>query len=105
MKLGESKWAKFFLNKYLIVGLFFVIWMTFFDQNSYYLHKEIDEDIIKLNEEKAYYEKEIQIEKHQLEELNNNPEQYEKLAREKYLMKKENEDIFVIETPDTTHYE
>ncbi|MGI9527488.1 MAG: FtsB family cell division protein [Weeksellaceae bacterium] len=105
IRFGNNKWIKYFLNKYTIVGLLFVVWMTFFDQNSYYLHKEIDDDIIRLKEEKAYFENEISIESAQLEELKKNPFQYEKLAREKYLMKRENEDIFVIEKKDSVSYE
>ncbi|MXV38359.1 hypothetical protein GO491_06660 [Flavobacteriaceae bacterium Ap0902] len=105
MNKKNKHWSRYFLNKYFIVGLLFLVWMTFFDQNSYYLHKEIDEDIEKLTDEKTYFEKEIEKEEKQLNQLKKDPEQYERLAREKYLMKKENEDIFVIIKKDSTDYE
>lgn len=102
---SKSKWYSYILNKYVIVGVAFVVWMIFFDQNSYLLHKELREDIVNLKEEKAYFETEIEKEKGQLEELQNNPDEYERLAREKYLMKRENEDIYVIEKKDSVENE
>lgn len=101
----KNKWYKFLLNKYLIVGLAFVIWMIFFDQNSYLLHKNLDEDIHELQEEKAFFESEIELEGAELKKMDSHPEEYEKLAREKFLMKRENEDIFVIEPKDSTENE
>lgn len=102
---SQQKWYHYILNKYVIVGLAFIIWMIFFDQNSYLLHKELDEDITNLKEERAYFEKEIQQEQESLDMLNQDPEEYERIAREKYLMKKENEDIFVIEKKDSLKHE
>lgn len=102
---SQQKWYHYILNKYVVVGLAFIIWMIFFDQNSYLLHKELDEDIINLKEERAYFEKEIQQEQESLDMLNQDPEEYERIAREKYLMKKENEDIFVIEKKDSLKHE
>ena len=100
-KKSNKKWFSILLNKYLIVGLAFLVWMIFFDQNSYLMHNNLDEDIRELKEEKQYFEKEIEVEGSELKRLENQPEEYEKLAREKYLMKRENEDIFVIEKKDT----
>lgn len=102
---SQQKWYHYILNKYVVVGLAFIIWMIFFDQNSYLLHKELDEDITNLKEERAYFEKEIQQEQESLDMLNQDPEEYERIAREKYLMKKENEDIFVIEKKDSLKHE
>lgn len=101
----HKKWYQFLWNKYFIVGLAFVVWMTFFDQNSYLLHNELDKDLKRLREDKNYYEKEIDTESQELYNLEKNPGEYEKLAREKYLMKRENEDIFVIDKKDTLNHE
>ena len=99
------KWYNYILNKYFIVGLAFVVWMGFFDQNSYLLHKELDDEISSLKEERSYFGGEIQKEQESLDRLNDDPEEFERLAREKYLMKKENEDIFVIEKKDSLKHE
>lgn len=102
---GKKNWYKYILNKYVIVGVAFAVWMIFFDQNSYLLHRDLDEDIVELNEEKSFLKSEIETEDSELKRLNEHPEEFEKLAREKYLMKRENEDIFIIETKDTIENE
>jgi cell division protein DivIC len=83
-------------NKYLIAFLFFAVWIIFFDQNNL-----IDRivDIKKYNQmqqDKIYYQAKIKTDKHKLEELRTDRENLEKFAREQYLMKKDNEDIFII---------
>lgn len=102
---GKKNWYKYILNKYVIVGVAFAVWMIFFDQNSYLLHRDLDEDIVELNEERSFLKSEIETEDSELKRLKKNPEEFEKLAREKYLMKRENEDIFIIETKDTIENE
>ena len=94
----NKKWYSFLWNKYLIVGILFIIWMLFFDQNSYLLHKELDGDIQKLEDDIEYYKNELAKQEDQLNNLEKNKDSYERLAREKYYMKKPNEDIFIIET-------
>lgn len=101
----KTKWYNYVLNKYFIVGLAFAVWMVFFDQNSYLLHKDLDDDIVNLREERAYFKAEIEKEQNHLDRMEKDPREYERLAREKYLMKKENEDIFVIEKKDSLAYE
>jgi cell division protein FtsB len=70
--------------------------MVFFDENSLLNHWELDAEIKKLNEEKEYYQTEINADKELIKNLQNN-EDLEKYARETYKMKKENEEIFLIE--------
>ncbi|MDO5654829.1 MAG: septum formation initiator family protein [Flavobacteriaceae bacterium] len=101
----KKKWWTYFLNKYMIVGIAFVVWMVFFDQNSYLLHRSLDHDIIELKEERKFFKGEIEEESEKLEKMDKNPEEFERLAREKYLMKRENEDIFVIQKLDTVEDE
>ena len=81
---------KIIWNRYFLVVLFFVIWMLFLDNYSYIdhrlLNKEITADSIKI--------KKLQ-----------NPDMIEKYAREKYFMKKDSEDIYIIEFEDDLHDE
>lgn len=97
-KTGKSsRWYKIFLNKYLIVGVFFVVWMIFFDQNSWFIHKELDNEIEKLNRDKKYYEEKLQKETIQINRMKIDSNEIERIAREKHFLKKENEDVFIIE--------
>ncbi|MFM6976690.1 MAG: FtsB family cell division protein [Sphingobacteriaceae bacterium] len=83
-------------NKYFLGSLAFVIWMLFFDRNDLFSQYEYRQQVNKLKAEKDFYAKETkQVEKDILE-LSTQPATLEKFAREKYLMKKPNEDIFVI---------
>lgn len=83
-------------NKYFLVTAVFTAWMLFFDRNDLMSQYEYRSEVNKLEEEKEFYIKETAQVKEDLEELTTNKERLEKFAREKYLMKKENEDIFVI---------
>jgi len=85
------------MNKLMLVILLaFIIWMLFFDENSFFTHREINKEIEKLESTTKYYKEEIGKDKKMIDDLNN-PESLEKFAREKYKMKKENEEIFIIE--------
>ena len=83
-------------NKYLIAGLAFVTWMLFFDRNDLMSQYEYRRQLNKLQAEKEFYTIESAKAIKDLEELKTNRSKLEKFAREKYLMKKENEDVFVI---------
>lgn len=74
----------------------FVLWMVFFDENSYLIHRELDTEIEKLESETYYFKKEIAKDKKMIENLNN-PKSLEKFARETYKMKKNNEDLYIVE--------
>lgn len=87
---------KFTTNKYVIVVVVFIVWMAFFDENSFLNHIEFNKEIDKLNTEKEYYQKEIKQDKELIKKLENKQE-LEKFAREEYHMKKENEEIYLIE--------
>lgn len=92
----EKSAVKFFSNKYVIILLTFAIWMVFFDENSLVNHLEFNKEINQLNQEKEYYESEIKSDKELIKKLDND-EELEKFARETYKMKKENEDIYIIQ--------
>ena len=85
-----------FRNKYFLATAAFAVWMLFFDRNDMLSQYEYSSEVSKLKEEKAFYEKETNQVKKELRELTTNLKMAEKFAREKYFMKKDNEDVFVV---------
>jgi cell division protein FtsB len=83
-------------NKYMLTFLGFVLWLLFFDRHDILSQYKLRSELKKLEAEKAFYQSEIAKDSKNLNELLSNPKTLEKFAREKYLMKKDNEDIFVI---------
>jgi len=83
-------------NKYVAITLTFIVWISFFDTNnlitSYQYRKQLNE----LEEYREYYQKETKKNVESLALLMESKENLEKFAREKYLMKKDNEEIFLI---------
>lgn len=86
-----------FRNIFLLVTIIFIIWMLFFDANSWLMHKELNKEIDALNTKKEFYEREINTDEKEIKLLQTD-NGIEKYAREEYNMKKENEDIYIIET-------
>jgi cell division protein FtsB len=76
--------------------MFFSCWLLFLDNCSYFDHLVLDRQIAELEENKVYYQEEIKKDENQIKMLQNSG-QIEKYAREKYFMKRENEDIYIIE--------
>ena len=95
-QLKQNKFVKFFTNRYIIILIIFTVWMLFFDENSYLVHKEFDKEIEELEVAIDFYKKKIEEDKLTIKTLEDSL-QIEKFAREKYLMKRENEDIYIIE--------
>ncbi|WP_442267227.1 FtsB family cell division protein [Tenacibaculum sp. ZS6-P6] len=81
---------------YTLILTLFVGWMLFFDENSYLRHKEFNNEIKELETWIEYHEKKIAKDKETIKKLQDSIE-LERFAREKYLMKKKNEDIYIIE--------
>jgi cell division protein FtsB len=102
----DSGWGRFLGNKYVWVLLFFAVWMLFLDNYSWLNHRELDKQIDELEDNKAYYQDEIRRDEQSIKLLKN-PEQVEKYAREKYFMKRDSEDVYIIdyegEPKDTAH--
>ena len=96
----KSKYLKPFKNLYILIFVVFLIWMLFFDANSWLIHRELNADMDDLEVEKEYYQNEIDKDKKAIKQLSTE-EGIEKIAREKYYMKKENEDIYIIEYEDS----
>lgn len=95
-KIKENRVFRIVSNKYVIILVLFVIWMGFFDENSFMNHRELDEEIDKLENANEYYKKQIETDQRIIDNLNN-PDSLEKYAREEYKMKRENEDIYIVE--------
>ena len=91
-----NKIPSYFRNKYFITVLVFVIWMLFFDQNNMISQYRLNNKVNELKEEKAYYKQEIKKDRKAAMELKTNKKTLERYAREKYLMKRDDEDIFLI---------
>ena len=83
-------------NKYLLTIIGLVVWLTFFDRNDIFTQYDLRQQVLKLEKERNYYLQEITANNQAIEELHTNQKSLEKFARETYLMKKDNEDIFVI---------
>ena len=83
-------------NKYVLTLLIFILWIVFIDNyniiSQYKTHKKIQD----LKETKEFYKKEIEKDSIQLYNIKNNTREQEKFAREKFLMKKQNEKVFII---------
>lgn len=92
-----KKFATVVTNKYLLAAGFFVVWMLFFDQRDFFQQRERMKELKKLEAKKRYYVQEIEKTKKELADLQNNPAALERFAREHYLMKKDGEDIYIIE--------
>ena len=92
-----KKLPPIFRNFYALVAAGFLVWMLFFDINDsinqYFSIKKLDD----LEEEKTFYQSKTQEVIKEREEVLSKPHLLEKFAREKYLMKKKTEDIYVIE--------
>ena len=94
----KSKIPYWLRNRYAVTLLFFLLWVLFIDQNNIITQYEYRKQLNELEREKIYYSKEIEKTSKELEELSTNPKSLEKFAREKYFMKKDNEEVFVFTT-------
>jgi cell division protein DivIC len=87
-----------FRSFYFLFAIFFVLWMLFFDGNNIYEQYLSLQKVRDLEQEKEFYYKGIETLKKDIKELSTSPELFEKFAREKYMMKKPNEDVYILET-------
>ena len=86
-------WLK---SKYFISFAAFFVVVVFLDKNDFFTQLERRRELKKLERTKEHYSTEINTQRKELEALKNNPATLEKYAREKYLMKRKNEDLFLI---------
>lgn len=85
----------FFTSKYVIAVVAFAVWMTFFDARDIPTRMTRSKELQQLNTKIQYYRQQIDTTQSELKNLESNPATLEKYAREKYLMKKDDEEIFI----------
>jgi len=91
----------FLKNKYLISFAAFCVVILFLDKNDFFTQYQRLKELRELQQSKKHYTAELSAERKQLEALETNPATVEKVAREKYLMKRDNEELFLVsEKPD-----
>lgn len=100
MTSSKKQIFKIFKNAFILIIAVFTIWMLFFDTNSFLTHVELNNEIDDLESEKEYYKREIEKDKKEIETLSID-QGLEKFAREKYYMKRDNEEIYIIEYEDS----
>ena len=96
IKQWYNKIPDTFKNKYLIVIVLFSVWIVFLDEHNLIILNKRSNILQEKQDEKQLLIEEIKTDSNTLHSLNNDPEAIEKFARENFLMKKENEDIFII---------
>ena len=84
------------INKYTITFVVALVWVLFFDKNDIFSQVKLTNELRDLETDKRYYLLEIGKNKSDINDLQTNAASLEKFAREKYLMKKDNEDVFII---------
>jgi cell division protein DivIC len=94
--IQKKPWLKIVSNNYLLISLLFAVWMLFLDNYSYMDQRQLNKQIDELQDNKKYYQEEIKKDNQSIKLLKNQ-DQVEKYAREKYYMKRENEDIYIVE--------
>ena len=99
--MGYKESLSFFLpllrNRYSLSLILFFVWLVFFDSNNLIERTLHLKQLHQLEKDKIFYEEKIEEDRAKFEELESNPANLEKFAREHYLMKKDDEDIFIIE--------
>ena len=99
-----KKILSFFINKYFLTTVAFIVWLVFFDSNSLMERNKLQEKLDVLNLEKRFYLDEIKRDSTLTKQLLSDSAQLEKFARERYLMKKDKEDVYlVIDTTADQH--
>ena len=86
-------------NKYMVCGVFFVVWLLFVDRNNVFTQFTLSSEENKLEGQKDFYKQEIDGARKDQFELLSSPQRQEKFAREQYRMKKDDEDLFIIPEP------
>ena len=94
--IKNSKFFKLFSNIYILITTVFLIWILFLDSNSVVVNIKLKSQINDLENKINQLQKEIEIDKKLIATLKN-LDSLEKYGREKHFMKKQNEEIFIIE--------
>jgi len=95
----KAFFLKFINNRYFYTGLAFFVWIAFFDNDSLREQMKLSNKINRLEQQKYFYQSEIEKNKSALNALKYDTTRLEEYAREKYFMKKDNEDVYVVIRP------
>jgi cell division protein FtsB len=90
----------FIYNKYFLASSLFAVWMVFFDRNDVFTQMERKAELAEIEESKQYFAEKIAEGKKFTTDMRSNADAVEKFVREKYLMKRDNEDLFLIQKPE-----
>lgn len=88
-----------FRNKYLLTIIIFLVWLLLLDSNNLIARYKEMKELHKLRTDREYYLQRIEVDRQKLHELKTDKENLEKFAREQYRMKKPDEDLYIILTP------
>jgi len=101
--LQKRRWKRlsFLGNKYLLSGFLFLIWMLFFNEKDFISEFKRRVKLNELQKSEKHLTDVIKDTRQELGQLKNNAQTIEKYAREKYLMKKDNEDLFILSSRDS----
>lgn len=91
-----AKYLKYTKNFYFVFTVLFIVWMVLIDSNDIISHFKLRSKLSDLKDQKAYYQERKEKIQAEREELLSNYELLEKFARERYLMKRKTEDLYVI---------
>ncbi len=99
LRRGLGRLPSWIKNKFLLTGIFFLIWILFFDPKDIVSGFERKSKLNQLQNSELHLEQLISDSHKELDLLKNNAQSIEKYAREKYMMKKDNEDLFILNPP------
>jgi cell division protein FtsB len=90
-------------NRYLLAITAFAVWITFFDENNLFVQHRRTRELSDLKSKIDYYHNQVNLTKKELDDLKNDPAALEKYAREKYFMKRDNEEVYIIDTDSISY--
>lgn len=95
--MQQRVWFRIVSNRFVMMTAAFVVWMTFIDIHSCQVHREIDREMADIENSIDYYRHEITRDEDMLMQLQSQSDMLEKFAREQYLLRKENEEVYLVE--------
>jgi cell division protein DivIC len=85
-------------NRYTLALAAFIVWVVFFDENNMFVQRQRTQELVQLNKKIDYYKGQVAEARQELKDLDNDPALLEKYAREKYFMKRDNEEVFIFDS-------
>jgi cell division protein DivIC len=92
------RFLRIIFNKYLLTAVAFLVLMIFFDQNDWMSQKAKEKELSNVNDNIAFLQRQIDTMEHEYKAIHTDPAAFERYARETYRMKRDSEDLYIIET-------